>query len=239
MKKIIKTPVFGINSKAYMYGEALLELAKYADGLAKEYDMSIMFSAPYTDLANIASETKYIMLNAQGMDPIDVGRGMGHILPESLAEAGADGVFLNHVERPMTLSQLIKAVSRAKEVRMNTIILADSVQEARMTALLKPTMIICEQQKLIGTGKTADVEYMYNTKKAIKEICPEIIVLQGAGNRTAQDVYNAIKNGSEGSGASSGIFLSENPKAKIRELFDGALKAREEFGSKVYEEEEV
>ena len=160
MKKIIKTPVFGINSKAYMYGEALLELAKYADGLAK--DMSIMFSAPYTDLANIASETKYIMLNAQGMDPIDVGRGMGHILPESLAEAGADGVFLNHVERPMTLSQLIKAVSRAKEVRMNTIILADSVQEARMTALLKPTMIICEQQKLIGTGKTADAEKMKN-----------------------------------------------------------------------------
>ena len=239
MKKIIKTPVFGINSKSYMYGAALLELAEYADHLAEEYDMSIMFSAPYADLGKIAAETKHIILNAQGMDPIHTGRGMGHVLPESLAEAGADGVFLNHAERPMTLSQLIKAVSRAKELQMHTIVLADSVQEARMTALLKPTMIICEQTELIGTGKTADVKYMQETKEAIKEIHPGIIVLQGAGNRTAEDVYNAIKNGSEGSGASSGIFLAKNTKEKIRELFEGALKAREEFGSRVYGEEEI
>ena len=31
---------------------------KYADQLAEEYDMTIMLSAPYVDLARIAQETK-------------------------------------------------------------------------------------------------------------------------------------------------------------------------------------
>lgn len=234
MKKALKTPVFGINSKSYMYGEKLLELACFADQLAEKYDMSIMFSAPYVDLADIARETKHLFLNAQGMDPTEIGRGMGHVLPESLKNVGVDGVFLNHVERPMTLGQLVKAVSRAKEVDLHTIILADTVEEAKMTALLKPTMIICEQEKLIGTGVTSNIEYMETTKKAIKDICPDIIVLQGGGNRTADDIYHAIKNGSEGSGASSGIFLADDPKSKIQELFEGILRARDDFGSKTY-----
>ena len=234
MKKIIKTPIFGINSKAYMYGEPLLELAEYADSLAAKYDISVMFSAPYTDLRSIASQTKHILLNAQGMDTIRPGRGMGHILPESLVNAGADGVFLNHAERPMIVSELVTAVFRAKELKLNTVILSDSVEEAKMTAMLEPTIIVCEQKKLIGSGKTADLEYMHVTKAAIKSICPNIIVLQGAGNRTAEDIYNAIKNGSEGSGASSGIFLAENPKEKISELFEGILRAREDFGSITY-----
>ena len=233
-KKVLKTPIFGINSKSYMYGDRLLDLAKYADQLAEEYDMTIMLSAPYVDLARIAQETKNLIVNAQGMDPTDVGRGMGHVLPESLANVGVDGVFLNHEERQMTSRQLVKAVSRATELGLNTIILVDSVEEAKMVAILEPTIIVCEQTKLIGTGKTSDAEYMHATREAIKQINPNIIVIQGAGNRTADDQYNAIKNGSEGSGASSGIFLAEDPKTKIKELLEGVIRARDEFGTKVY-----
>ena len=81
---------------------------------------------------------------------------------------------------------------------------------------------------LDGISKVSDLI------EAIKQINPNIIVIQGAGNRTADDQYNAIKNGSEGSGASSGIFLAEDPKTKIKELLEGVIRARDEFGTKVY-----
>ena len=88
----IKTPILGINPKSYMYGDRLLEIAKYADKLAERFDITITFSAPYVDLANLVKETQHLIITAQGMDGITVGRGMGAVLPESLVNIGVKGV---------------------------------------------------------------------------------------------------------------------------------------------------
>lgn len=225
----IKTPILGINPKSYMYGDRLLEIAKYADKLAERFDITITFSAPYVDLANLVKETQHLIITAQGMDGITVGRGMGAVLPESLVNIGVKGVTINHAERPMTTSQLVRAVYRAKELGLNVSVCADSIEEARMIATLKPTFMVCEPTSLIGTGITSDKEYMIETKKAIKEVCSDIIVFQGAGTKDGKDVYNAIKNGAEGTGGSSGIFCSSNPKAVIRDMVEALIQAKNDF----------
>ena len=130
----IKTPILGINPKSYMYGDRLLEIAKYADKLAERFDITITFSAPYVDLANLVKETQHLIITAQGMDGITVGRGMGAVLPESLVNIGVKGVTINHAERPMTTSQLVRAVYRAKELGLNVSVCADSIEQARIIA---------------------------------------------------------------------------------------------------------
>ena len=66
---------------------------------AAETGLQIYFTCPYADIRLIKENTSHVIVCAQSLDPLTPGRGMGHVLPESLKEAGADAVFLNHAEK--------------------------------------------------------------------------------------------------------------------------------------------
>ncbi|MBQ5402181.1 MAG: hypothetical protein IIU16_04610, partial [Bacteroidales bacterium] len=71
----IEPPFFEIGPKAYMYGERLLRLAKAADAAAEKYDVRILFTPQPSDIYMLAHETKNLIIVAQHIDPIPVGRG--------------------------------------------------------------------------------------------------------------------------------------------------------------------
>lgn len=229
MKKLDKL-IFGLNCKNYKYGDELLEIAHFTDKLAKENpEIIFTFSAPYVDLARVCKETENMLIYAQGMDGISPGRGNGLVLPDSLKAVGVNGVTLNHAERPMTVGQLVKAVYRAKELGLLVDLCCDSAEEAKMLATLKPNCLICEPTSLIGTGKTASETYMQEVVNAIHAISDDIIICIGAGTKNGNDVYNAIKNGAQCAGGSSGIFAAENPHAVILDMLDGFKRAIADF----------
>lgn len=229
MKKLDKL-IFGLNCKNYMYGDELVELAKFCDQLAAQTpEIIFTFSAPYVDIARVCKETSHMLIYAQGMDGIVPGRGNGLVLPETLKAVGVSGVTLNHAERPMTVNQLVKAVYRAKELGLLVDICCDSAEEAKMLAVLKPNCLICEPTSLIGTGQTASPEYMQEVVKTIKDISEDIIICIGAGTKDGKDVYEAVKNGAQCAGGSSGIFAAENPKAVILDMLDGFKRAQKDF----------
>lgn len=229
MKKLDKL-IFGLNCKNYMYGDELVELAKFCDQLAAQTpEIIFTFSAPYVDIARVCKETSHMLIYAQGMDGIVPGRGNGLVLPETLKAVGVSGVTLNHAERPMTVNQLVKAVYRAKELGLLVDICCDSAEEAKMLAVLKPDCLICEPTSLIGTGQTASHEYMQEVVKTIKDISEDIIICIGAGTKDGKDVYEAVKNGAQCAGGSSGIFAAENPKAVILDMLDGFKRAQKDF----------
>ncbi|GEM02717.1 triosephosphate isomerase (TIM) [Halolactibacillus halophilus] len=225
MPTSITTPFFVFNPKSYLYGDALLNLAKVADQLASNYGMSIFVTAPFADISNISENTSNIIVTAQHMDGIDPGRGMGHVLPESLHRAGARATFLNHAENPMILSELAKSIKKAKELKIQTIVCADSIQEAQAIAKLSPDIILCEPTELIGTGQTSDESYIKATNKAIKEINPDILVMQAAGISTAEDVFKTISLGADGTGCTSGIVKSSDPSKMLVDMVESAIKA--------------
>lgn len=230
MKKLNKL-IFGLNCKNYMYGDELIELAHFCDRLAAQNpEIIFTFSAPYVDIARVCKETQHMLIYAQGMDGIIPGRGNGLVLPDSLKAVGVHGVTLNHAERPMTVNQLVKAVYRAKELGLLVDICCDSAEEAKMLATLEPDCLICEPTSLIGTGHTASPEYMQEIVKSIQAISEDIIICIGAGTKDGKDVYNAIKNGAQCAGGSSGIFAAENPKAVILDMLEGFKKAKDDFG---------
>lgn len=225
----IQAPFFTFNPKSYFYGEQLLELAKKADELAERYPyLTILVTAPYADLANIASHTKHIIVTAQHMDGIDPGRGMGAVLPESIYQAGARAVFLNHAERPLQLAELVQSIEKAQDLGIKTIVCANSLEEARSIALLKPDILLCEPTELIGTGKTSDESYVQKTNSAIKEIDPNIFILQAAGISTPEDVYHTLQMGADGTGCTSGITEADSPAKMLEEMIEAVNRIYKE-----------
>jgi triosephosphate isomerase len=224
----IKPPFFEIGPKAYLYGEKMLELAKAADRASKKYDVRIILTPQYTDISKLVKETENLLIFAQHMDPLPVGRGLGSVLPEAVKAAGAVGVMLNHAEKPMTIGDLRKAIKRADEVGLVSIVCADSIEEAAAIAHFAPNIIVAEPSELIGTGKRSDEDYVIATTSAIKAVNPKIQILQAAGISSGKDVYNVIKAGAEATGSTSGIIKAADPAAMIDEMICAVRTAWDE-----------
>ena len=228
----IKPPFFEIGPKAYLYGEEMLVLAKAIDAVAIKYDVDIIVTPQYTDIRLLAENTERILIFAQHMDCLPVGRGLGSVLPEAVKAAGAVGVMLNHAEKPLTQDILQQTICRADEIGLGTIVCADSVEEVAAVAKMGPNLIVAEPTELIGTGQASDMDYVKQTIEAVRAINPDIMVLQGAGISNGQDVYNVIKAGAQATGSTSGIIEAADPAAMTEEMIAALRRAWDELHSK-------
>lgn len=221
----IRAPFFEIGPKSYLYGDDILELAKAADAASEKYQVDIIFTTPLVEIAQVKAITKHIHVFAPHMDPLRPGRGLADTLPESLVAVGAEGVMLNHAEKPLNISVLRETILRADEVGLTTIVCADSVVEASMIARLNPNIIVAEPSELIGTGITSGPEYVEASMRAVKDVNPDVLVLQGAGISNGEDVYNTIFSGAEATGSSSGVVKAPNRAAMVDEMISAVRRA--------------
>jgi triosephosphate isomerase len=224
----IHAPFFEIGPKAYLYGEEVIELAKAADAASEKYQVDIIFTTPIVSIAQVKAATRRIHVFAPHMDPLRPGRGLADILPESLVAAGAEGVMLNHVEKPLTLGALRQTILRADEVGLTTIVCADSIVEAGMIARLEPNIIVAEPSELIGTGCTSGPEYVAAAAKSVKDVNPGILVLTAAGIACGEDVYNTILAGADATGSSSGVAKAKERAAMVDEMIAAVRRAWDE-----------
>lgn len=221
----IKPPFFEIGPKQYAYGEDILRLALLADAAAKKYDVDIIFTTPFCDIRMVKENTERIHVFAPHMDNIPVGRGLTNILPESIKAAGAEGVMLNHCERPLPTGELYNTIKRADELGLATIVCSDSIAEAKAIAQFNPNIIVCEPAELIGTGKIADDAYITESVKAVKGVNPDIYVLTAAGVSRGEHVYKNIYGGADATGTSSGLMKAPDWAAMVDEMIGAVRKA--------------
>jgi triosephosphate isomerase len=151
----LEAPFFELGPKAYLYGERLLALARHADALSAQYDVRIILTPQAVDIPELVEETSNLLIFAQHMDPVRVGRGNGSVLPEALKAAGAKGTMLNHAEKPLSPHVLAETILRADEVGLATLVCAGNVQEVERVSRLAPNIIIAESPELIGVGSTS------------------------------------------------------------------------------------
>ena len=148
---------------------------------------------------------------------------------EAVKAAGAVGVMLNHAEKPIDMETLEATIKRADEVGLATIVCADTVEDVKRIAKMGPNLIVAEPTDLIGTGTTSDSNYVIETINTVREINPDIMVLQGAGISNGQDVYNTIKLGAQATGSTSGILKAADPYAMVEEMLYNLRKAWDEL----------
>ncbi len=228
MATTIKAPFFEIGPKSYLYGQDVIDLAIAADAASEKYGVDIIFTTPIVEIARVKAATKRIHVFAPHMDPIVPGRGLADILPESLVAAGAEGVMLNHVEKPVTFDVLAATIKRAEEVGLTTIVCADSMADASKIATLNPDIIVAEPSELIGTGVSVGPEYVEAATKCVKDVNENILVLTAAGIANGTDVYNTIIAGADATGSSSGVAKAADRAAMVDEMIAAVRRAWDE-----------
>ncbi len=231
MKPKIRTPYFEIGTKNYIYGDTVLEYAKAADRAAEKYDIDVLFITPAVEIRRVVENTKHLIVLAPYMDVLRPGRGMADILPEALKAAGAQGVVINHCEKPMSLPQMKKTIDRARELDFLVFACADTLEEAKAIAQLHPDIINPEPSAIIGGGNgVSPMDYVKDSIRVIKEIYPDILVEQAAGITNGDQVYDFIMAGSEAAGAASGIMNAADPLSMIDEMIAATRRAADDLG---------
>lgn len=219
-------PFFEFGPKLYLYGDAILDLALHADRLAEKYGVDIICTVQYTDIERIASRVKKLRVFAQHMDPFPVGRGVGGVLAEALKFAGAQGVLLNHAERPLSNEVLKKTIRRADEVGLASLVCAGDADECVRVAALGPDIILAESPALIGAGQRGenDEAEIKAINRAVAQI-GDFPILHAAGITDETDVYNVIRAGADGTGSTSGVINADDPKKMLSLMIEAVHTA--------------
>jgi triosephosphate isomerase len=230
MKRKIRVPYFEIGTKNYVYGDELLKLALAADASAEKYDIDVLFICPAVEIRRVKENTKHLIILAPYMDTLRPGRGMADVLPEGLKAAGAEGVVINHCEKPMSLPQMKATIERARELDFIVFACADTLEEAKAIAQLHPDIINPEPSAIIGGGNgVTPMDYVMDSIREIKAIYPDIMVEQAAGITCGEQVYDFIMAGSEAAGAASGIMKAADPIAMIDEMIAATRRAADDL----------
>jgi triosephosphate isomerase len=223
----ITPPFFEIGPKAYLYGPEVLELARHADKVGAKYAVQMIITPQTVDIPILARELAHVLVFAQHMDSLEVGRGVGSILPEALKAAGAVGVMLNHAEKKLSKDELERTIKRADQIGLATMVCADTLEDAAVIARMAPNIIISESPDLIGAGRRdeQDQSAIREINETVWEMNPDIRILHGAGIRCGRDVYDVIAAGAQGTGSSSGIILSNDPFGMVEEMIRSVREA--------------
>ena len=220
----VKTPVIIVNFKTYLEstGQKAVSLAKTAARVAEETGASIVVAPQFADIANIADAVE-IPIFSQHLDPIKPGSNTGHILAESIKEAGAIGTLINHSERQMKLSEIDAVISVCREKNLIPCVCANNPSVSASVAALRPDIVSIEPPELIGTGiavSKAQPQVVTNTVNMVRQINPVVTILCGAGISQSEDVATALKLGTQGVLVASGIVKAKDPYIILRAFAD-------------------
>lgn len=216
-------PILITNFKTYesATGIAALQLAKLHEEVSKKYGVNFAVCPQVVDIWMIASQVA-IPVFAHHFDAVTHGQFTGHILPEALKAAGADGSLLNHAEKRIPFPQIADSLNRAREVGFFTLVCAKDLKEAKEIAALKPDAVAIEPPELIGGNvsvSTASPDIIKNAVSVIRDV-PVIV---GAGVKTGEDVRIALQLGAKGVLVASGVTRAPDPR-KVLEEFAEALR---------------
>lgn len=215
----IRKPFFEIGPKAFLYGEASLELALEAERLAKQYNVDIIYTPQAVDLRMVAQATERLLVFAQHVDILPVGPGIGSMLPEAVKATGAKGVLLNHAEKRVTLAHLDRAIQRCRDVGLATLVCADNLAQSKAIAMLEPDIILAEEPELIGSARSdINRDHVQIINEAISAINPNIAILHSAGISGPDDVRTMILAGADATGCTSAVVKAPDPLAALREM---------------------
>ncbi len=218
----LEVPIIIVNYKTYFEatGKKAVKLSKIAEEVSMESGVNVGVAPQFADIASIA-DTVSIPVFSQHIDPITPGSFTGHILLESVKEAGAIGTLINHSERRLKMFDIEAIITKTRESGMVSVVCTNNAAVSAAAAALKPDMIAVEPPELIGTGipvSKAKPEVVSGTVELVKRINPDIVTLCGAGITRGEDVTAALKLGTKGVLVASGIVKAKDPRKVLMEF---------------------
>lgn len=218
----ISPPLVLVNFKCYLEatGNKAVQLARYAEQASAKFGVAVAVAPQTADLRLVTQQTKAPVF-AQHVDPIKPGSHTGHVLVESVLEAGASGILVNHSERRLEASIIEDTITRARDLKLTTVVCANTSGIAAAVASLGPDMIAVEPPELIGSGvavSKAKPEIITETVSKIRRINNDVTILCGAGITSGEDVKEALRLGTQGVLVASGVVRAKDQAAAIEDL---------------------
>lgn len=224
MSRTISAPFFEIGPKTFLDRIALLEVADAAATAAAEYRVEVIITPPALDIEAAKHTAPALWVFAQSMDPATPGPSTGAITPEALAAVGADGVMLNHAERPLEEHALQASIWRARKAGLMTLVCANDVHEASRYAAWAPDLILLEPHDLIGTNNGQERPSIAEANAAIAEVDSRVLVMHSGGVATERDVREIISQGADGTGCTTAIVRAAD-RREVTARMIGAVRA--------------
>ncbi|MFW5956359.1 MAG: triose-phosphate isomerase [Halorhabdus sp.] len=217
-------PYFQINFKVYpgTGGADGLAFANLIDEVAAETGTAFVLAPQIPDVRMIAEATD-LPLMAPHMDALEAGRGMGKILPETIREAGAEAVVINHAENRDSFVDVERKIERAREAGLDSIVCVDSIEMGEAVAVFDPDAVIFEKPGDISTDRAITQTHPDRVEAFIEmmdEENPRTKVLVGGGISTPEDVRLAFEQGADATGAASAVSLADDPASLLRSIAD-------------------
>jgi len=201
-------------------------LAKYAQQVSEKLGVVVAVAPQAADIRLVSQQVK-VPVFAQHIDPIAAGSHTGHMLAESVLEAGASGVIINHSERRLRADVIEDTIVRARGLGLTTTVCANTPGIAEAIAALNPDMVAVEPPELIGSGvavSKAKPEIITDTVSRIRRINKDVMILCGAGITSGNDVREALRLGTQGVILASGVVKAKNQLAAIEDLASGCRR---------------
>lgn len=218
------TPTIIVNFKTYLEatGNGAVALARKAEEVSRETNVNVAVAPQLADLSSVAKAVE-IPVFAQHVDPIKPGGHTGHVLAESVKEAGAVGTLINHSESQLRLADIDEIIRITRDKGMLSLVCANNPTISTAVASLMPDAIAIEPPELIGTGipvSKAQPDVVSGTVGLVREINKKVTILCGAGISHGEDVAAALKLGTQGVLVASGIVKAKDPYKIMREFAD-------------------
>lgn len=223
-------PILLINFKTYLEstGKRAIELSKKAEAVGKDQGVKMAVAPQFCDIEQVSTNVD-IPVYAQHVDAVAPGAYTGHVLVESVKAAGADGTLINHSERQLLLRDIDKSVEHARSAGLMTVVCAGTSRLAAAVSISEPDMVAIEPPELIGSGRAVskeNPEIVKDSVRRIRAVNSKVRILCGAGISTGDDVYAALKLGSQGVLVASGVVKATKPEDVLADF----CKAVRRFG---------
>jgi len=221
----VRFPLVLVNFKTYKEatGESSLKLSKTAKEVGEQTGVCVAVAPQTADLRNVTESG--VLTFAQHIDPVGYGAYTGHVLPETVRDAGAVGTLVNHSERRLGLEVIKATVKRAWESSLKPVVCVDTVVLGKSVASFEPYAVAIEPPELIGTGisvSKAKPEIVSGAVDAVKSVNANVRVLCGAGITSGEDVSAALRLGAEGILVASGVVKAKDSFRALLELASAA-----------------
>ena len=215
-------PIIIVNYKTYTEatGKKAVKLSKTAEKVSKESGVTIGVAPQFVDIKSVCDAAS-IPVFAQHIDPIVPGSSTGHVLLESVKEAGAIGTLINHAEKQLKLCDIEAIVARAREASMVSVVCTSNAAVSEAAAALKPDIISLEPPELIGTGipvSKSKPDAVTEMVALVRHVNSCVVTLCGAGITKGEDVTAALKLGTMGVLVASGIVKAKDPHKVLTEF---------------------
>ncbi|GAA3604475.1 triose-phosphate isomerase [Microlunatus ginsengisoli] len=221
----IRAPFFEIGPKNLLRRADLEQLARVAGQAGQDHGVTVVLTVPTAMIAPIRDLDTGVLVFAQTMDAETLGATLGRITAESLVDAGAAGVMLNHDSNPMAGDRLAVAMQRARCTGLETIVCADTTADALGLAELDPTAILLEPPALIGrVGGPGERDWIVPANRALRGRQPQVLVMHAGGVSSASVARSIMSLGADGTGSTSGVLAADDPHDAVR-TFIAATRA--------------